>query len=129
MQKLIGATGVLLAAILTTTETARAENPPPVTRETLSAAWKRSLLPLVASQSIDAASSYGFREQNPLLADPDGSFGIKAAGVKFGVTGALIAVEYVLLKKFPKTGKFFAIVNWSGAGVTTGLAIHNYAVR
>lgn len=92
-------------------------------------AWTRSLAPLLASQSLDAASSYGYRELNPMLADSNGAFGVKSTVVKFAVVGALIGAEYLLVRKSPRAGKLFAILNWSGAAVTTGLAVHNYAVR
>ena len=92
-------------------------------------AWKRSLIPLVASQGLDAASSWGMRELNPLLADPNGAFGGKAVMVKFGATAALIGIEYLLVKKFPRSARVFSKMNWAGAVVTTGLAVHNYSIR
>lgn len=90
--------------------------------------WAISLAPLLASEALDAASSYGLRELNPMLAQPDGRFGMKAAGVKFGVVGGLIGVEYLLVKKYPRSAKFFTVINWTTAGATTGLAIHNYTL-
>jgi hypothetical protein len=94
------------------------------------AKWKRqwaiSLAPLFASEALDAASSYGMRELNPLLAGSNGGFGMKATALKFGVAGALAGVEYVLAKKYPRSAKFFTVVNWSTAGVTSGLAVHNF---
>jgi len=90
--------------------------------------WAISLAPLVASEALDAASSYGLRELNPVLAQPDGRFGMKAAGVKFGVIGGLIGVEYLLVRKCPRSAKFFTVINWTTAGATTGLAIHNYTL-
>ena len=95
--------------------------------------WKRrwvvSLAPLVASQVLDAHSSWGHRELNPLLADASGGFGMKAAGIKFGTVAAVVGVEYVLVKKYPRTAKFFSIVNVASAGVTSSLAIHNYNLK
>jgi hypothetical protein len=88
--------------------------------------WAISIAPLLASQALDAASSYGMRELNPVLAGPDGTFGVKATAVKFGIVGGLIGVECVVVKQFPKSAKFFTVLNWTTAGVTTGLAIHNY---
>jgi hypothetical protein len=90
--------------------------------------WAISLAPLVASEALDAASSYGLRELNPVLAQQDGRFGMKAAGVKFGVIGGLIGVEYLLVRKYPRSAKFFTVINWTTAGATTGLAIHNYTL-
>lgn len=92
-------------------------------------AWKRSLLPLIASQGLDAHSSWGMRELNPVLADRNGAFGMKAAGVKFGVVGALIGIEYLIVKKFPNSARVFSKMNWGGAILTTGFAVHNYSIR
>jgi hypothetical protein len=33
------------------------------------------------------------------------------------------------VRKFPRSAKFFSIVNWSTAGITTGFAVHNYAIE
>jgi hypothetical protein len=92
-------------------------------------AWKRSLLPLVASQALDAGSSWGMREMNPLLADSSGRFGAKAATVKFGAVGAFIGIEYLLMRKYPRAAHVFAKLNWTGAVVTSGFAAHNFAIR
>ena len=93
-------------------------------------AWRRrwliSVAPVLASQTLDAASSWGLRELNPVLAGPDGRFGMKATAVKFGVIGGLLGAEYLIVKKFPASAKFFTVINYSKAGVTTGLAVHNY---
>jgi len=91
--------------------------------------WAFSLAPLFASQALDAASSYGMRELNPLLAGANGGFGMKATGIKFGVVGALAGAEYFLVRKHPTSAKFLTIVNWVTAGTTTGLAMHNFGVH
>jgi hypothetical protein len=91
--------------------------------------WSISLAPLFASEALDAASSYGLREQNPLLAGSNGGFGMKAVGIKFGVVGALAGGEYFLVRKHPASAKFFTIVNWVTAGATSGLAIHNFRLH
>ena len=92
-------------------------------------AWERSLVPLVASQSLDAASSYGYRELNPMLAGPNGEFGVKATTVKFAVVGALIGAEYLLVRKSSRAARLFQRLNWTSSALTTGLAVHNYVVR
>jgi hypothetical protein len=61
--------------------------------------WAISLAPLFASEALDAASSYGMRELNPLLASPNGGFGTQATGLKFGVIGALAGAEYFLVRE------------------------------
>ena len=90
--------------------------------------WMLSVVPLVASEALDASSSWGLRELNPVLAGSDGRFGMKATGIKFSVVGGLVGVEYLLVRKFPRSAKFFSIVNYSAAGITTGLAVHNYSL-
>ena len=91
--------------------------------------WTVSLVPVVASQALDVASSYGKRELNPVLAGPNGGFGTKATGLKFGAAGALIGVEFLLVKKFPRSAKLFTVLNWSTSAATTGLAVHNFTLR
>jgi hypothetical protein len=88
--------------------------------------WMISLAPLVTSNIMDSSSSWGLHELNPALAGADGRFGMKAVGIKFSVVGGLIGGEYLLVKKFPKSAKFFTFVNLSTAGITSGLAMHNY---
>jgi hypothetical protein len=91
--------------------------------------WKISLIPLVASQGLDTSSSWGMRELNPVLADRDGAFSGKAAAVKFGAVGAFIGIEYLVIRKYPRSARVFAKMNWAGAILTTGFAVHNYAIR
>jgi len=91
--------------------------------------WAISLAPLFASEALDAASSYGMRELNPLLAGSNGGFGMKATTIKFGVIGALAGAEYFVVRKHPASAKLFTIVNWATAGATTGLAVHNYGLH
>lgn len=92
-------------------------------------AWKRSLIPLVATQSLDIASSYGMREVNPLLAGPDGQFGSKAVAIKVGTTAAIIGVEYLIVKKWPSSGRILSKVNWGTSVLTGAIAAHNFAIK
>jgi hypothetical protein len=98
-------------------------------RQTAMHRWEISLAPLVASQVLDSSSSWGMRELNPVLANPNGGFGARSAMLKLGTVGALIGVEYLIVKRSPRAAHLFEKLNWSGAAVTTGLAIHNYAIR
>src|SRR5271168_848369 len=98
-------------------------------RQTAMRHWKISLAPLFASQALDVSSSWGMRELNPVLAQPNGSFGAKSAVLKLGVVGALVGVEYIFARKSPRAARLFEKLNWTGAAVTSGLAIHNYAIR
>jgi len=91
--------------------------------------WEISLAPLVASQALDTASSWGMRELNPVLAGSNGGFGAGSAGLKLGTVGALVGVEYLIARKSPRAARLFEKLNWSGAALTTGFAIHNYAIK
>jgi hypothetical protein len=91
--------------------------------------WKLSLIPLAASQALDVSSSWGMRELNPVLAGDNGRFGAQAATVKLGVAGAFAGVQYLIVRKFPRTTRAFAKINWAGAALTSGFAVHNYAIR
>ncbi len=91
--------------------------------------WKLSLIPLAASQTLDVTSSWGMRELNPALAGRDGTFGGQAALMKLGVMGAFVGVEYLVVRKHPHSAAVFQKINWSGAALTSGFAVHNYLIR
>ena|ERR1700683_137223 len=101
----------------------------PTPQVPLSASWKWSLAPLVASQALDISSSYGMRELNPLLADRQGQFGAQSAVLKVGVTAGLIGVEYLIVKAHPASARMFTKLNWGAAALTTGFAVHNFAIK
>lgn len=91
--------------------------------------WKRSLLPMVATQGLDIASSYGMRELNPMLAAPDGRFGAKAATIKVGTTAAVVGIEYLIVKKWPGAARMFSKLNWGSSVLTGAFAAHNFAIK
>jgi hypothetical protein len=98
-------------------------------RRPLPASWKWSLAPVLASQALDSASSYGMRELNPVLGGSDGRFGMQSTAIKAGVTGALIGAEYLIVRAHPRSARVFTKLNWAVAAVTFGLAAHNYSIR
>ena len=91
--------------------------------------WKMSVVPVFASQALDVTSSYGMRELNPMLASSDGSFGAKGAGIKLGATAGLLGVEYLIVRKYPRSARALTKINWSVSIMTTGFAAHNFAIR
>ncbi len=91
--------------------------------------WKISLAPLMASQALDVSSSYGMRELNPLLASSNGGFEMKGAVIKLGVTGLVVGAEYLIVRKYPRSTRIISKLNWTSGIVTTGFAIHNYAIK
>jgi hypothetical protein len=117
---------ITFAPIVDASEVA-SETPAP--QAPLSASWKWSIAPLVASQGLDIASSYGKHELNPLLAEPHGQFGAQSALLKVGVTAGLIGVEYLIVKAHPASARTFTKLNWAAAALTTGFAVHNFAIK
>jgi hypothetical protein len=97
--------------------------------QTLMRRWKMSVAPVFASQALDVTSSYGMRELNPMLASSDGSFDAKGAAIKLGATAGLLGVEYLIVRKYPRSARAFTKINWSVSTVTTGFAVHNFAIR
>jgi hypothetical protein len=98
-------------------------------RQSTMKAWEISLVPLVSSQALDAASSYGMRELNPLLASSNGGFEMKATSIKLGVTAAIVGVEYLIVRKYPRSTRVISKLNWTSGIVTTGFAVHNFAIK
>lgn len=124
-------TTLVLAAIAVCAADLPAEtsgNHKPADRAALKS-WKVSLAPLIASQALDASSSYGMRELNPLLASSNGGFEMKAASIKLGATGVIVGVEYLIVRKYPRSARVISKLNWTSGIVTTGLAVHNFAIR
>ena len=64
-----------------------------------------------------------------MLAGPDGRFGARAATVKLGVVGAFVGIQYLIVRKYPRSARAFEKINWAGATVTTRFAVHNYMIR
>jgi hypothetical protein len=98
-------------------------------RRPLLASWKWSLAPVLASQALDATSSYGMRELNPILGGSDGRFGMQSVSIKLGVTGALLGAEYLIVRAHPRAARMFTKLNWAAAMVTFGVAVHNYSIK
>ena len=85
------------------------------------ASWRRILrvtqAALLASTAADVASSYGQR------------YGIRQASLEFGITGAMLAAQEILVHHKPFLAKRLAIVNLVRVGAFTGLAVHNESLR
>lgn len=92
-------------------------------------AWQISLAPVIASEALDAYSSRGLHELNPLLASSNGSFGGRATILKLGITGTLLGVEYLVMRKHPGAAKIFWKLNLASAAVTGATAVHNYSLH
>ncbi len=86
--------------------------------------WKISLLSLSVSAGLDAASSMGKPELNPLLRGRDGRFGWPQVGLKFGITAGGIAIQ----AGDRKHRRIYTMANFVTTGVLVGVAVRNWKV-
>jgi hypothetical protein len=85
--------------------------------------WKWSIAVLAAANVSDAMSSMGRYELNPVLGN--GRFGMRATGVKIGISTATIGLEYLILRRRPEAARKAAYANFGMAGLTGGIAARN----
>ncbi len=91
--------------------------------------WLWSAVALVAASALDAHSSHGRMETNPLLRGSNGTFNSRRAFlVKGAANGGVLLLQAILVKKMPDRNlyKSFALTNSIMAGVTAGTALRNY---
>lgn len=80
----------------------------------------------VASFALDSASSRGKRELNPLFRNSEGRFSAgKHAAFNLGTIGASVLIA----KKWPKASRVLACINFTFAGVQTGVAVRNFGIE
>ena len=92
--------------------------------------WRVSLASLAVANAMDLQSSWGKHELNPTLSGPTGTFGGQGALIKLGLQGGLMGVEYFLTRGHPSRKLYRALsaINFGAAGVTGGIAAHNYTI-
>ncbi len=90
--------------------------------------WIASMVAAVAATGLDAASSWGKLESNPLLAGGNGTFGAKGAAIKAGVAAAVI-IPQIWLRKRKDLRSAFTIGNLGEASLFSAAAIHNLKIR
>ena len=94
--------------------------------------WILATVALIAANVLDAHSSRGGHELNPLLRGPDGKFSSrKAVVVKSAASGGLLLLQVILIKKMPDQNLYrpFAITTAAAAGFTAVTAARNYTVQ
>ena len=89
--------------------------------------WLGSIFALVAATSMDAASSWGKYETNPILASANGRFGAKGVSIKAGVAAGTIVSE-ILLRKHNDLKTKFVIGNLAETALFSTAAVHNFGV-
>lgn len=88
--------------------------------------WKASLAALATATVVDAHSSWGRMEANPLLRNSNGRFGMQGIAFKAAIFGGVAGAQYLLTRKNPKAEKYGAVTNFVLSGVLTGAAIANH---
>lgn len=89
--------------------------------------WKISIAAMLAATTMDAVSSMGKQESNPLLRSSDGTFGARGIAVK-GSLAALCIAPQILLRNHHELRKPFIIANSISTGLFTFAAVHNSGV-
>ena len=94
-------------------------------------AWIASWVAFAAVNLLDAHSSIGKRELNPLLSNSQGRFSArKAALIKSAVGGGFFAVQWWIARK-NRDADYYRTFTIANSAMTAGLgtvAVHNYGV-
>jgi hypothetical protein len=95
--------------------------------------WLVSIPLFLAASVLDAQSSWGKTELNPLLRGQAGRFDGRSAAIKIGITGGILGSEYSVIHMFrhnreSQNGAYAASAwsNFIGAGALAAVAVHNY---
>lgn len=90
--------------------------------------WIASWVAFAAANVLDAHSSQGKLEANPLLRNSDGTFASgRATGLKAGMGAGLLGMQLWMIHKKPEKNlyKGFSLVNSAAAGALSAVAASN----
>jgi hypothetical protein len=94
--------------------------------------WAVSVAVLAVVNVLDARSSAGGLETNPLLRDGQGRFNTRrAATVKSAASGGIVLVQLLLMKRMPeqRLEKSAAIANFVAAAAVGATAYRNTTIH
>lgn len=100
--------------------------------------WKASIAVLGTATLVDAQSSWGRRELNPVLSGSGGRFGAQGVSIKAGIAAGAVLGQYFTLRRIEKTygkeaaerGYFgFAMANLASGAAFGAVAAHNYSLK
>ncbi len=92
--------------------------------------WLLSAVALVAANVLDARSSMGRQELNPLLRNSRGEFAAgRGIAVKSAAIGGALAVQAIAMRRRPELRRTSSIVNFVSAGAVATIAVRNSGVR
>lgn len=95
--------------------------------------FRISLVAYAVARSADIGVSYWQSQQNPRLveANPfvlglsDGRWTGKTVAVQAGVTAGTIALEWLVVRKWPKAQKWLKWINWGMSATHSVAVVHN----
>jgi hypothetical protein len=88
--------------------------------------WWASVAALAAATVLDARSSWGRQELNPLLQGSSGRFNASSVEIKSSIVGVTVAFQWIALRHHSKKlEEPLGFANLAAAGLTTGAAVHN----
>jgi hypothetical protein len=90
--------------------------------------WKISIATMLASTALDAGSSMGKHEANPLLRSSNGTFGSRGIAIKAGLAGFTL-VPQIALRNRHDLRKAFTIANFIDTGIFTAVSAHNMGIK
>ncbi len=91
--------------------------------------WLASVGAVLATAALDAHSTWGRPELNPVLRGASGRFDARSLSVKVGIVGGFLLAQVPWTRRNPSRQKSLSIVNWGMASATGVLATHNYLTR
>lgn len=91
--------------------------------------WKVSAAVLGAVTIADMQSSVGRMEANPLLASSNGRFTGRGVALKGAGVGAIIGVQWLMLRRNPQATKYAAGANFAAAALTGTIVVHNHMLK
>jgi len=91
--------------------------------------WVAGVAALAVANAVDAHSSWGRLEANPMLRSRNGTFGARAVALKGGFIAGLVAVEHLLIRRRPGIAGGCIAGNFAAAGVIGAAAAYNYRVE
>jgi len=91
--------------------------------------WRISAAVLGAVTIADMQSSMGRQEANPFLASQNGQFSGRGLALKGAGVGAMLGVQYLMLRKHPQADKYAAGANFAAAALTGAIVVHNHMVK
>jgi len=90
-------------------------------------AYQLSVAGVVAANALDAHSSWGKREANPMLGS--GRFGVQHFAIKSAITAGGQIAAWALTRRNPKARRRLMWLNVGVAGGIVGVAGRNYTVE